>query len=249
MVSGAPLLATALRLVGVAGALAPRALRDDWKREWRAELWHLHHSREERSLRADAAFLARAAGSALDALQLRAGDGASWSESAALVVARWGRHTPSVTVGLLFLSLGIAADTLLLAFARVMLGVPLSPWSTQVGEGRTVILGIAITCGAGLIVASAAAAAQLLALAGSASRGEGPVWVVEMALVAAVTAWVARGLALFGMRSVTPPHAPAWLAPVELDSAVSSAWLVTWLLGLTLFAAARRLHRPAPAGR
>ena len=247
MVRDPLVLALALRLVGLAGALVPRASREDWKREWRAELWHLHRSREERSSREDAAFLLRSLGSTLDALQLRTGDAQAWSESVSAVIARWGRHSPAVAIGLLFLSLGIAADTLLLAFARLTLGLPLSPWSTLVAEGRTVILTAAITCGIALIVASAAAAAQLLGFAESDPRGDAPARVVEMILIAAVTAWLARGLALFGMRSVAPPHAAPWLAAVELGSAVDRAWLVTWLLGLALLAVARSLRRERPA--
>ena len=128
MVSRGAVLAAALRLVGVAGALVPGARREEWEREWRAELWHLHHSRREPSARDDAAFLLRAAGSLLDALQLRAGDAQEWREGAAAVVARWSEHSPPVAVGLLLLSVGIAVDTLLIAMGRAALAFPLSPW-------------------------------------------------------------------------------------------------------------------------
>jgi hypothetical protein len=249
MVSESLVLATALRLVGLAGLMVPRALRDDWKREWRAELWHLHRSVEERSIREDSAFVLRSLGSVLDALQLRAGDAQTWSESASAVVGRWARHSPSVTVALLFLSIGIAADALLLAFGRVALAIPLSAWPGVVAEGRPLILGVALSCGVGMIVASAAAAAQLLGAGEGANRGDASARVVETLLIAGVTAWLARWLVVFGMRTLTLPES-SWLAAAELGAAATSAWLVSWLLGLTLLVLVRsRHHRPARIGR
>jgi hypothetical protein len=141
------LLALAGRIVGLSGRLVPRAQRGDWEREWRAELWYLHRALRASgglSARDGAAFLLRSAGSALDALQLRAGDAELRRESFLTVAARWGEHTPSVLFALLFLSLGTAADALLLAFGRLMVGVPRSVWDEVPGELRLLILGVAL---------------------------------------------------------------------------------------------------------
>jgi hypothetical protein len=108
-----PLLTLAQCVAGVAGWLVPASLRADWEREWRAELWHLYRGEEKgghHSARKRADLLLRSAGSVSDALQLRLGDRQAWAESVSPVSTRWGVRTPAVTVGLLFLSVGIAAD-------------------------------------------------------------------------------------------------------------------------------------------
>jgi hypothetical protein len=234
-------LALAVRLVGIAGRLVPIALRGDWEREWRAELWHLYRSLQAQgrlSGRERAAFVLRSVGSVADALQLRLGDAETWSESFSAVETHWRRHTPSVTIALLFLSLGMAADALLLAFGRLMLGVPRSEWSTLSGETRLLILGIAITCGVSLIVASAAAATRLLGSVDASPRVHRSVWVMETVLVAGVTTWVGGWFAAFGMRAIPSPS-PAWLSAVDLGPAVTNAWLVSWICGLTVLTVLR----------
>ena len=236
-------LAAALRLVGLAGRMVPRALREEWKREWRAELWHLYHSSSRRSIGEDPAFALRAMGSLLDALQLRAGDAQAWSESVSVVVSRWSRHTPSVAVALLLLSIGIAADALLLAFGSIALSAPL-PAGTGVVQVRTVLLGVGVSCGVAMIVASAGAAAQLLGAGETTPRDEVDTRVVEMALIAGVTAWLARWLVALGMHAVRVPES-SWLAAMDPGAAATSAWLVSWLLGLTLLVIVRS-RRPRP---
>ena len=238
--SGTPaLLALATHVVGAAGRLVPTALRGDWEREWNAELWHLYRSLEAQgrpSARDRAAFVLRSVGSVFDALQLRLGDAQSWGESLSAVAARWGQHPRSVATALLFLSLGIAADALLIASGHVMVEDPRSVWSSLVSERRFLILTIAVMCGVSLIVASAAAAAQLLASADRLSHGQNRVLVVETLLIASVTGWVGRWFAAFGMRTAIPGE---WLASVDLGAAVTTGWIVSWICGLTVLAVLR----------
>jgi hypothetical protein len=230
------LLALAMRVVRTAGRLVPTALRADWEREWGAELWHLYHSLEAQgrlSVYERAAFVLRSVGSVIDALQLRLGDGQLWRESFSAVAIRWGQHPRSVATALLFLSLGIAADALLIASGHVMVEDPRSLWRSVPGETRFLILGLAITCGVSLIVASAAAAAQLLGSADRFPHGQNRAWLAETLLVAGVTGWVGHWLAALGMRSASSPQFGEWLASTDLGAVMTSAWVASWLCGLT----------------
>lgn len=236
------ILALAVRVVGIAGRLVPSALRSDWEREWRAELWHFYHSLEAQGLRsvsARASFVLRSTGSVFDALQLRLGDAQLWSESLSAVATRWGRHPGSVATALLVLSLGIAADALLIAFGHIMVEVPDSMWGSLTSRTRLVILGIAIACGVSLIVTSAAAAAQLLGCRDPSPDGHDRARAVETLLVAGVTGWIGRWFAAFGMRSMISPYSGAWLASGDPGAAVTSAWLVSWLCGLAVLTVLR----------
>jgi hypothetical protein len=243
-------LALAARVVRIAGRLVPAAQRADWEREWNAELWCLYRVLELQgrlSARDRAALVLRSAGSVLDALHLRLVDSRPWSESFAAVVTRWGRHSLLVPTALLFLSVGIAADAVLIAFGRIALADPRSGWSSLASDTRSLLLGIAVACGLSLIVASAAAAAQLLGSADAAPDGSSRAWIVELLLVAGVTGWVGRWFAAFGVRIMTPPHAAEWLAAVELGAAVTSGWVVSWLSGLAVLTVLRVRRRGGTA--
>jgi hypothetical protein len=244
-------LALAARVVGIAARLVPTALRDDWAREWNAELWSLYRVLELQgrlTARDRAALVLRSAGSVLDALHLRLVDSQLWSESFAGVVTRWGRHSLLVPTALLFLSAGIAADTVLIAFGKIALADPRSGWSSLASDTRSLLVGIAIACGLSLIVASAAAAAQLLGSADPAPDGSRRAWIVELLLVAGVTGWVGRWFAAFGVRVMIPPHAAEWLAAVDLDAAVTAAWVVSWALALTALTVLRLRRRARATG-
>jgi hypothetical protein len=243
-------LALAMRVVGTAGRLVPAALRSDWKREWNAELWHLYRSLEVQgrlSAWERAAFVLRSLGSVFDALQLRLGDTQLWSESFSAVATRWGQHPRSVATALLFLSLGIAADALLIAFGHILIEAPRSVWGSLTSETRFLILSIAVMCGVSLIVASAAAATQLLRPADRFPHGQNRVWVVETLLVAGVTGCVGRWCAAFWMRTAIPPHWSESLASVDLGAAVTTAWVVSWICGLTVLTVLRVRRRGGTA--
>ncbi len=231
-----PILALATRIVKTASRLVPRAMRDDWVQEWSAELWHLHHSLEAQgrlSLYDRTAFVLRSAGSVLDALQLRLGDAQLWSESFAAVASRWTRHPGSVATALLFLSVGIAATSLLLASSRVALEDPRSLWVSVPPETRSWLLAIGIACGVGLIVASAAAADQLLGSPDRRSPGETRPWLVETLLVAGLSASIGFGLATLGVRDISHPQFEEWAASIDQGAVVTRAWMVSWVCGLT----------------
>jgi hypothetical protein len=231
------LLTLAVRLVGIAGRLVPTALRSDWEQEWHAELWHLYRSLEVQgrvSAYNRATFVLRSVGSILDAIQLRLGDPQPWGESFRAVVNSWGQRPGSVTMGLLVLSVGIAADSLLLACAQVMVEDPHSVWGSLGSGTRFLILGVAITCGISMMLASAAAAAQLLGSTDRSRADEPGIPVVETLLIAGITGWVGRWCAAVRMRTETAPPFAEWLASEDLGTAVTSAWVVSWIAGLTL---------------
>jgi hypothetical protein len=237
------LLVLATRVVRIAGLLVPIARRVDWVQEWRAELWHHHHSLRaggRLSVRDQAAFVLRSAGSIFDALQFRVGDAETWSESISTVAARWRRNTPAVTIALFVLSLGMAADALLIAFGRLTVEAPRSGWNGLPTEMRSPIVGIAIVCGASLIVASAALATRLFGTVDTSDRRvHNSAWVVDTLLVACGTAWLAGWFAVFGVRSMIPEHARGWLTSVDLAAAVTSACIMSWLAGLTILTVLR----------
>ena len=241
-----PLLALATRIVEAASRVVPYAMRDDWVREWSAELWHLHRSLAAQgrlSLSDRTAFVLRSASCVLDALQLRLGDAQLWSESFSAVASRWTRHPGSVATALLFLSVGIAANALLLASSRVTLEDPRSLWTSVPPETQSWLLGISIACGVGLIVASAAAADQLLGSPDRLSRGENRPWLVETLLVAGVSASIGLGLATFGFRNISHPQFAEWAASIDQGAVVTTAWLISWLCGLTAFVILRTGRR------
>jgi hypothetical protein len=242
----------AVQVIGVAGRLVPHELRADWQEEWRAELWHLYHSLGERghlSARDRAAFVVRSFGSLFDALQLRLGDAQLWRESFAAVATHWRQHARPVAIALLFLSVGVAADALLIAFGHIMVDVPHSAWSSLGSETRLAILGVAIVCGISLIVASAAAAAQLLGSADPAAYRDRSVCVAETLLAAGVTGWLGRWFAAFWMRTAIPPHWGERLASVDLAAAVTNGWVVSWICGLTVLTVLRVRRRGGTARR
>ncbi|MEO6525760.1 MAG: hypothetical protein ABIP93_03980 [Gemmatimonadaceae bacterium] len=228
-----------------AGWLVPTAAREEWQREWHAELWHRHHALEargSRSRRDRAAFAVRSIGAIFDALQHRLGDVQSWRESFSTVAEHWGRRSPSVASGILLLSLGITADAMLIAASRTMLGAPHSEWSGLGRDARMQVLGIAICCGASLIVASAAVASRLLGTPDPSTReaGRGSIRVAETLLVAGITAWVGRSLTVVGMYVVPPP---GWVPSESLGAIVTSAWIVSWISGLSVLVALRAHRR------
>lgn len=235
------LLGFALAVVAAASRLVPIATRDDWKREWTAELWHLRRHGDRHSACGPVAFLLRASGSVADAVQLRIGDAQSWRESFARVVTCWGTNPSSVATGLIYLSLAIAANALLIAFARVAIELPRSEWSGLERESRLQLLAIAFLCGTSLLLAGAAAASQLCRVSHPIGSDDRNVWVAEVALIAATTAWLGRSFATFGTHAL-PAGLPGWLPPVDLDTTVTTAWLVSWSCGLTLFILVRKVR-------
>jgi hypothetical protein len=121
-------------------------------------------------------------------------------------------------------------------------------WSSLAGEMQVLILVIAVGCGVSLIAASAAAASQLLGSAGPAPDGSNRVWMAELILVAGVTGWVSRWFAAFWMPTALHPRSGEWLVSVDLDAAVTGAWVVSWALGVAVLAVLRVRRRGRRAG-
>jgi hypothetical protein len=243
--------ALAVRIVGIAGRLVPTGSRDDWEREWRAELWHLSRELEAcggPSAWQRVAFVRRSLGAVADALQLRLGDAQLWRDNVSAVAAAWGRRPGSVGLALFLLSLGIGGAALLVAFGGVMIEAPRSVWGNLVTETRLLILGVAAACGVLLIVTSAAAAARLLGPAGCASDRDGA-WIVETVLVGGATGWLARWFAELYVRTAMAPYPTGWVGSTDLAAAVTSACVLSWLCGLALLTGLRmRRARSTGAG-
>jgi len=234
-------------IVRIASRLVPIGERSEWEREWRAELWYLHERLEAGdgpSLAERAAFVCRALGSVADAVQLRLGDAQLWRESAASVADGWRRHPGPVAVALLFLSVAIAADGLLITFAHVMVNAPDSPWSGLVSEVRVLLLGVAVGCGVALILAGAAAAASLLGAAHP-SPGEQRACAVELTLVAAVTGWVGRWFAEYGLGVTIAPYPGSCAASIDLGARMTAACVASWFCGLSVLTGLRLRSRRA----
>ena len=253
MMSGAerpPLLRLALAIVAVAARLVPRPHRDEWQREWCAELWHLHGTLEVEPggiARHRVAFLLRSTGSIVDALQLRVGDTQTWSESVVMVVARWGRHTPATALALLLLSIGIAADALLIVFTRMLLGAP-RDGNALASELRSPMLAIAAVFGVALLLTSVAAARRLLDSAEPRQHGPASAAIVEGCLTAAVTGWVGWWFATFGLHAIPHPS----LSQLEVSRfahQMTRAWMVSWFCGLALLGGLTVRHARRDARR
>jgi hypothetical protein len=240
----------AARIVGLASRLTPRAVRSEWEREWRAELWHLYRELEARggpSAWDRAAFVRRSLGSVFDALQLRVGDAQLWRECVSDVAGHWQRHPAAVAAALVLLSLGIAVDAVLVAYGLIMVEAPRSVWGSLGSDTQFLILSVAAMCGVSLIVASGAAAAQLLGSADRSPDRDG-VWVVETMLVAGITGWVGRWFAEFVVRTAIPPYPGGSLTSVDVGAAVTTAWVLSWLCGVAILTGLRARRRRA-AGR
>jgi hypothetical protein len=243
------MLALASRVVAVGGVLVPAALRADWEREWNAELWYLYRSlRLHGRLSAGdaAAFVLRSAGSIVDAVRLRVGDSQSWTESVAAVVTRWGQHTTVVAAALLFLSIGIAADALLIAFGQLAVGDPRSGWSRLATEVRLPILAIIVCCGMALLVTGAASAARLLRSAEPPPGRFPRACASELVLVAGITGGLGRWFA-FRIGGTMSPASAEWLASVDLDAAVAGGWVVSWALWVVVLTVLRTRRRARTA--
>jgi hypothetical protein len=243
--------ALAAYIVRIASWLIPKPARGEWQREWRAELWHLYRELKSRggpSAREQVAFVRRSLGSVLDALQLRFGDAQLWRESVFDVARRWERQPWSVAAALLFLSLAIAADGVLLVFGELMVEAPRSVWSGLARETQLLILGVAATCGITLIVASAVTATQLLGFADRSLHHNG-VWIVETVLVAGITGWLGRWIAEFFIRSAFPPDPRSGTAAADLSAAVTTACVLSWLGAITVLAGLRTCGRRAATVR
>jgi hypothetical protein len=239
---GTPVVsALAAHIVRIASRLVPSPARSEWEREWRAELWHLYRELKARggpSAWEQVAFVRRSLGAVFDALQLRFGDAQLWRESVSDVAERWERRPRPVAAALLFLSIAIAADGLLLAYGHVMVEAPGSVWGNVASETRVLILGVAASCGISLIVASAATATRLLGSTDRSCHHSG-VWVVETVLVAGITGWVGRWIAEFFARSAFPPDPRIWPASLDLGAAVTTACILSWLSGVAVLAGLR----------
>jgi len=248
-VRATPLLAVARTIVAVASLVVPAEQRDEWTREWNAELWYLHDSlvRDDRLTIAEhARFLLRASGSLVDAVQLSTGDMQAWRESFVEVGARWWRRSPVVATALLFLSLGIAADAMLIAFARALVEYPSATWAGLAPSTRGLTIGVAALVGVSLLVASVVVTAQLLGGVGATTEHRTRERRAELLLAAVITAWVAHAVATYGAIAI-PNETPEWQAPPDLNAMLTHAWLATWLCALLLLAVLRRHRRGAGA--
>jgi hypothetical protein len=114
-----------------------------------------------------------------------------------------------------------------------MLEEPRSLWVSVPPETRSWVLGIGIACAVGLIVASAAAADQLLGSPDRFPPGENRPWMVETLLVAGVSASIGLGLATLGFRGISHPLFEEWAASIDQGAVVTRAWMVSWVCGLT----------------
>src|SRR5262249_17220002 len=122
---GKALLRPSLRLIGLVSLIVPRRLREDWRREWEAELRH-HESLLIQWRRSGSGnrqeLLRHSLGSLRDALMLQP---KRWEEEMVRDLRYGGRmllkHKGFTAVAVLALSLGIGANTALFSLVDAVL--------------------------------------------------------------------------------------------------------------------------------
>jgi putative ABC transport system permease protein len=113
-------------LVSIAAAIVPSAVRDDWTREWHAELWHRHHRLAgggPLSVKARADLVLRSFGAVVHALWLRKEE---WSLSVIMQDVRYALrglwHRPAFSaISILMLALGIGANAAVFSVVHAVL--------------------------------------------------------------------------------------------------------------------------------
>jgi putative ABC transport system permease protein len=122
------MLAISRLLIGIAAAIVPSSVRQDWIREWHAELWHRHERlRGRRAFASNADLVLRASGAVVHAMWLRKEE---WSLSVIMQDVRYALrglwHRPAFAgIAIVMLALGIGVNAAVFSVVRTVLLKPL----------------------------------------------------------------------------------------------------------------------------
>lgn len=246
-------LALSLRIVDLVALLVPAAERADFRREWRAELWHRCDRLSRRgqlTRQAGTLLVLRCCGALFDALDLRLGGADGWAVELEGILSRWNRRVGATAAALLCVTLGIAGEAMVVSMARVTMDKRAAAWQGLGGDVRSMLLAVAGLWSVWLLVAAALAARSLLSVHGP-TPGWAPVpartgrraRLLEAGLVALVSLWLARWLTplaldrlLAGFAAGAPEPALAHAAGEHLALTVLGVWSCASLLFAVLHA-------------